>query len=159
MKARQDSKASTKDFVNSQYAIEMVDLGQSHIRYITFHFYRIRVENGSIKCFNLNKALTYLCALFGLNVLNNDAKAVTQSGYFTNERPFFNFILDAIKILLKNIRPQALNIVESLNIPDFFLQSAIGNSYGDIYETHLEWARDSNMNKSKLGDAIPEGFM
>ena len=36
--------------------------------------------------------------------------------------------------------------------------SAIGNSYGDIYETHLEWAKNSRMNKDNE-DAIPEGFM
>jgi hypothetical protein len=27
--------------------------------------------------------------------------------------------------------------------------SAVGNSYGDIYETHLEWAKNSRMNKFK----------
>lgn len=59
--------------------------------------------------------------------------------------------------MLAKIRPQALNIVESFKFPDMFLQSAIGNSYGDIYETHLEWAKDSNLNKSK--DAIPEGYL
>ncbi len=34
--------------------------------------------------------------------------------------------------------------------------SAIGNSYGDIYETHLEWAKNSKLNKTKGN--IPEGF-
>ena len=37
--------------------------------------------------------------------------------------------------------------------------SAIGNSYGDIYETHLRWAMGSKMNQTKLGDAIPDGYM
>jgi hypothetical protein len=45
---------------------------------------------------------------------------------------------------LKQIRPQALNIVESMKIPDYSIVSAIGNQYGDIYEAHLEWAKDSN---------------
>lgn len=49
--------------------------------------------------------------------------------------------------------------MESFNHPDESLLSAIGNSYGDIYETHLEWAKDSNLNHTKLGDAIPDGFM
>jgi hypothetical protein len=29
--------------------------------------------------------------------------------------------------------------------------SAIGNSYGDIYTTHLEWAADSRLNDEKKG--------
>jgi hypothetical protein len=50
-------------------------------------------------------------------------------------------------------------LVESFGFSDAFLQSAVGNSYGDIYETHLKWAKDSRLNKTKLGDAIPDGFM
>jgi hypothetical protein len=46
-----------------------------------------------------------------------------------------------------------------LEVSDDILLSAIGNSYGDIYETHLEWAKDSKLNHTQLGDAIPDGFM
>jgi len=37
--------------------------------------------------------------------------------------------------------------------------SAVGNSYGDIYETHLRWAQNSRLNHTKRGDGIPDGFM
>jgi hypothetical protein len=36
------------------------------------------------------------------------------------------------------------------------LMSAVGNSFGDIYETHLEWAKTSRMNQTEGN--IPEGF-
>jgi len=36
--------------------------------------------------------------------------------------------------------------------------SAIGNSYGDIYTTHLDWAQTSRLNDEKNG-SIPDGFM
>lgn len=68
-------------------------------------------------------------------------------------------IVEAIKLTCKNIRPVALSLSESELIPDEILQSAIGNSYGDIYETHLEWAKNSRLNNTPDGDAIPEGFM
>lgn len=55
-------------------------------------------------------------------------------------------ILDAIKKVNLKIRPHALQIVEAYDYNDDVLQSAIGNSYGDIYETHLEWAKDSRLN-------------
>jgi hypothetical protein len=57
------------------------------------------------------------------------------------------------------MRPLIIPILESAEIPDMFLASAIGNSYGDIYETHLEWAKNSRLNHTKLGDAIPDGYM
>ena len=67
--------------------------------------------------------------------------------------------MEAQKQLLKELRPQALNLVEALKLPDSLLMSAIGNQYGDIYETHLEWAKDSKLNHTKSGDAIPDGFL
>ena len=68
-------------------------------------------------------------------------------------------ITEAIKLLNAEIRPQAISIIESFGIPDAYLQSAVGNSYGDIYETHLKWAKDSRLNHTKAGDAIPDGYM
>lgn len=55
------------------------------------------------------------------------------------------------------MRPQVLNMLESFGISDEILCSAIGNSYGDIYDTHLEWAKNSRMNKND--NAIPDGYM
>lgn len=68
-------------------------------------------------------------------------------------------ILDAIKKVNLMIRPKVLQILESFDLPDFYLSSAIGNSYGDIYEQHLEFAKGSRLNKTKAGDAIPDGYM
>ena len=42
-----------------------------------------------------------------------------------------------------------MSIVESVPISDDALCSAIGNSYGDIYETHLKWAREARINQSE----------
>ena len=36
------------------------------------------------------------------------------------------------------------------------MMSAVGNSYGDIYETHLQWAKTSRLNDDK--GSIPEGW-
>ncbi len=58
-------------------------------------------------------------------------------------------ILQAIKTLNIQIRPYALSLIECFRMPDEIVMSAIGNSYGDIYETHLEWAMDSRLNKTK----------
>ena len=55
------------------------------------------------------------------------------------------------------MRPYVIGIIESAEVSDDLLQSAIGNSYGDIYETHFEWAKNSRMNQTP--DAIPDGFM
>jgi len=67
-------------------------------------------------------------------------------------------INQAFKHLLKSLRPHLVNLVESYKFGDSVLMSAIGNSYGDIYTTHLDWAQTSRLNDEKNG-SIPDGFM
>lgn len=103
--------------------------------------------------------MSKLCMLYGISSIKQDSWSCFQCGYFDGGKPINIYLFEAIKTLLKEIRPQAVNIVESLRVPDHFLQSAIGNSYGDIYETHLDWAKNSTMNVTKAGDAIPDGYI
>jgi len=49
-------------------------------------------------------------------------------------------------------------MVEGYGFRDSVLVSAVGNSYGDIYTTHLEWAANSKLNDEKNG-SIPDGYM
>ena len=117
-----------------------------------------RIGQKDVTCEGNKRNLSNLCMLYGLHNLYKDSKACFEAGYF-DQKPYSDYILEAIKILNKEIRPVALTIIESPDTPDMLLQSAIGNSYGDIYETHLEWAKDSQLNKTKAGDAIPDGYM
>ena len=97
--------------------------------------------------------------LYGLHQLYKDNRACYESGYF-GSHPYSEYILESIKHINKEIRPVALSIIEgTADVPDDLVLSAIGNSYGDIYETHLRWAKNSRLNKTKLGDAIPDGYM
>ena len=117
-----------------------------------------RVTNNSIKCKKLEGHLTNLCLLYGLQQLKQDPSACYESGFFSG-KPYSKYIDTAIKHLLKAIRPYALSLIEGFDHSDMVLMSAIGNSYGDIYETHLRWAKDSKLNHTKLGDAIPDGYL
>jgi hypothetical protein len=63
---------------------------------------------------------------------NNDSSALYEAGYFqTGTAPV---LLEATKKLLIELRPQMIPLIESWEFPDEVLISAIGNSYGDIYE-------------------------
>ena len=64
---------------------------------------------------------------------------------------------EAFKLTLAKLRPQLVGLVEIFDYPDEVLMSAIGNSYGDIYETHLEWAQSSRLNNNK--GSIPDGWV
>ena len=158
MKKRQECKASKKDFTNSLYALDIVKLAQAHIRYIAFKFFKMGIVNDGVKCPVNIKNLTNLCMLNGLCQLSEQS-ACYECGYFNSSEQFSEFITDAIKEINRQLRPHAVSIIESIGFTDALLPSAIGNSYGDIYETHLEWAKGSRLNKTKAGDAIPDGYM
>ena len=64
---------------------------------------------------------------------------------------------EASNAMLVKIRPQAIPLAELYSLSDDLQPTAIGNQYGDIYETHVEWAKTSRMNDPKNG-SIPKGF-
>lgn len=149
----QSTKATKKDFINSISALDIDKVSQEHIKFITFVLFKKEVN--CAKCDQNKQILNNLCVLYGLSNLYKDCIACFDSGFF-NEGTSKN-ILEAIKTVNKLIRPRALGIIEMLGFKEMHHLSAIGNSYGDIYETHLEWARESRLNQGE--DAIPEGFM
>lgn len=55
-------------------------------------------------------------------------------------------VMTTLKHKISELRPQAINLIESIEFPDANLNSVIGNSYGDIYEQYLNSARNSRLN-------------
>ncbi len=66
---------------------------------------------------------------------------------------------DAVQILIDRLRPQLVSLVEAYGLTDNILTSAIGNSYGDIYETQLEWTRNSRLNQREVIVGFEENLM
>ena len=127
---REESGVSKKDFVNSHCATEIVKMATAHIKLVTFLFFKQGLN--SVKCKVNKHNLTNLCMLNGLCQLMADSTACYESHYFDMQSK--QFILNAVKQINKELRPSIINIIETINIPDIALCSAIGNSYGDIYE-------------------------
>lgn len=56
--------------------------------------------------------------------------------------------MNLLKQKISDVRPQAINLIEAIDVPDSTLNSSIGNYYGDIYETYFNNARKSKLNLS-----------
>jgi len=106
-----------KAFINGPHALDVNGVALEHMGYASFYFFKKRVQKGDIQCPQNQKNLTNLCKLYGLNNLYKDSRTCYECGYFEN-KPYSQWILDAIKVLNKEIRPAALNIVEAFEIPD-----------------------------------------
>ena len=104
---------------------------------------------------NLRKHFENLICLCGLTWILDFVPIGYDSGYL--EAGQLKFLNDAVKIILKKLRPYLVPLVEMFQFDDNVLCSAIGNSYGDIYEQHLEVAKNSRLNRTKGN--IPDGYM
>lgn len=47
----------------------------------------------------------------------------------------------SLRVLYKDVRPQAVPLVDSFNMPDFVLNSALGREDGNVYENYLKIVR------------------
>ena len=96
-----------------------------------------------------------MAALLTMTFINEFRDEGFETGYFLPGT--VALLNEAEKMLLARIRPQAIPLAEAHLVIDYenFLMSSIGNWYGDIYETNLEWAKNSKMNQTE--DAIPVG--
>ena len=74
-----------------------------------------------------------MARLFALNELTNkDSVTLYEAEHF--QKGTQSLLIEALKKLILKVRPQMIPLVEAWDLPDSFLVSAIGNSYGDIYE-------------------------
>lgn len=74
-----------------------------------------------------------MAMIFALTELQKASVENYECGYF--KQGMQSMIEDALKQLMVLVRPQMIPLVEAFDFSDGHLTSAIGNSYGDIYET------------------------
>lgn len=124
------SKASTKEKTNFLFANDIVTASLCHLKYVAFKFFLEGLE--TVQDANLRAHLKNLCTLCGLCFIQECMAAGYDQGWFKKGD---NMILqEAINQTLLLIRPQAVPLVELFDHSDNTLNSAIGNSYGDIYD-------------------------
>ena len=117
---------------NEVYQQDQITFSTYHLIYYTIWAARLHLEKSQVKCPKLKKHLESLVALYGLQELQKDLVPLFECEYYQPKH--VSQIGDAIKLYVKALRPQHISLIEAFDTPDSVLNSAIGNSYGDIYE-------------------------
>ena len=81
---------------------------------------------------NINKHFKNVTLMVGLTWIQEYIGIGYDSGIIAPGQ--LDFINDAVKSILKKMRPYLIPLVEMYIFTDNQICSAIGNSYGDIYE-------------------------
>lgn len=109
-------------------------MAQSHLIYVAFKIFRTAIDNpNTFKCAKLRGHMTDLAKVMALHeLLSSDSSVNYESGFLALGSR--KILLEAEKLLLTKLRPMMIPLIEAWEFPDSLLVSAIGNSYGDIYE-------------------------
>jgi len=140
-KELQDAMASGKS-VNEAWNDCMVDLVDSS----RTHCYHYMVESftQSIKKTtdsNIKSVLTKCCLLFGLKFLEERGTRLLETGYFNGSQ--MGNMRKAVKLLCKEVRRDAVSLVDALNVSDLVLNAPLGRKDGNIYEAYFQALKGS----------------
>jgi acyl-CoA oxidase len=131
----------------------MVDL----IRMVRAHcFYTIVMHfTNALKTIpdaDLRQVLTKLSALFALYYLEQDIGEFLEIGYLNSAQA--EWTRENVRDLLRQIRADAVPLVDAWNFSDYTLNSSLGRYNGDCYEHMYAWAQKEPLNQR----AAPPGY-
>jgi acyl-CoA oxidase len=61
-----------------------------------------------------------------------------------------------VVLLLEQIRPEAVALVDAFALPDYYLHSALGRYDGRVYETMTEMAENEPLNQTLVVDGYED---
>ena len=133
---------------NEIFAQEKLAMMTAHFDCLTITIFRHCVAAKQLKNTQNRAHLNLLCKIYALDSLTKNTSILYSAGFLGQGCHAYFF--PAMDTLAQELRPQMIPLVEALGFPDELICSAIGNSYGDIYETQLEWAKNSKYNKEDV---------
>lgn len=84
----------------------------------------------------LYPVLRRLCDLFSLDKLLEDSTTLLESGYANGAQ--VQMLRDQVEALARELRPDAVSLVDAFNYSDVVLGSYIGAADGDIYTRYAD---------------------
>ncbi|CAO3625184.1 unnamed protein product [Cunninghamella blakesleeana] len=105
---------------------------------------------------NVGDVLKKVALLYALSTLEQEIADVLTSGYVS---PSQSMLLKTQVInCLKDIRPEAVALVDSFDFPDYLLNSALGEKDGKVYERLTEMAEKEPLNHTLVVDGYEEYY-
>ncbi|GAA6010966.1 hypothetical protein JCM10207_004017 [Rhodosporidiobolus poonsookiae] len=96
----------------------------------------------------LHKVMTTCFELFATHTMDTEAAEFLSSGYLSPKQ--HELLRNRLQALLAEIRPQAVPLVDSFGIPDYLLNSALGRSDGNAYESLVKFAQHEPLNQVRF---------
>ncbi|KAI8979991.1 acyl-CoA dehydrogenase/oxidase C-terminal [Pilobolus umbonatus] len=109
----------------------------------SFNYLFNRFADGVFKVSgNIHDILSRICLLYGLYSIEENAGAFLQYEYFTPSQ--IEFIRSSVNALCKEVRDQAIPLVDSFNLSDYIINSPLGRKDGNVYIHYFDHVKRSN---------------
>jgi len=129
--------------------VEMTFMTKAHAHVIILQSFQNAVKQATANK-SVFPALKSLCDLYALHWIIQDFGQFVSAGALHGES--FSQIIAEIKLLLKELRPNAVALSDAWAFPDYLLNSALGNFDGHVYETLFDSILKDPLNDCDVSD-------
>ncbi|KAK7092005.1 hypothetical protein V1264_009616 [Littorina saxatilis] len=115
------------------------------------HVVRVFAEAVETMRGSLRHVMESLWRLFAVNNIVSSLGDFLVDGYLSTQQ--VSLLEPAQRDLLKELRPDAVSLVDALDFPDGVLDSALGRWDGQVYEALYDYSLRSKLNEKQVLDA------
>lgn len=135
--------------------VEIYRISRAHCQLLMVsNFLKAVFNNSEMAKSNIILVLQRVAILFCLSTLDQEAADFLTSGYLSPEQAMM--IKQHTITVLKLIRPDVVALVDSFDFPDYLLNSALGESKGDVYEKMTTMAEKEPLNQTRVAEGYAE---
>jgi len=126
--------------------IEAYSTSNAHCRQLLARNFITSVQTAQTKQPAIYAVLKRLSDLFVLHSLEQSLASLLEVGFVNSSQA--SLLRDGIRVLLDQIRPDAVTLVDAWMFPDRQLQSALARTNeGNIYQHLYDWAQQEPLNQ------------
>ena len=132
-------------------APELIQCAIAHTYYVIVKSFVESLESPEVKEMKIEnqRVMKQLSDIFSLHYMLRKCGDFIESGVIHGSD--VAELREVLVGLFRDIRPEAVPLVDAFDIPDFVLNSVLGRRDGDVYRAMWDWVQDNPRNKHPNG--------
>ncbi|KAI8886274.1 acyl-CoA oxidase [Backusella circina FSU 941] len=136
--------------------VEIYRISRAHCQFVLVRNFIVALQQtgGEHLTKSERAVLSKVANLFALHTMERELGDFLVSGYLNAEQSAI--LKQQVVLLLEQIRPEAVALVDAFALPDYYLHSALGRYDGKVYETMTAMAEQEPLNQTLVVDGYED---
>ncbi|XP_064180366.1 peroxisomal acyl-coenzyme A oxidase 1 isoform X1 [Anguilla rostrata] len=130
-------------------SIDLVRASDAHCHYVVVKLFAAKL--GEVGDTAVHSVLSNLALLYALHGITQHSGDFLQAGLLSV--PQLSLVSQRLKELLRQLRADAVPLVDAFDYRDEMLDSVLGRYDGNVYEHMFEWAKTSPLNRTEVHES------